>query len=73
MASISKKAKAEKASRKSRYDVEMEPARVKGLFKKHKTVAATALALGYPKGTGNNRTHAALVELGLVEARKGDK
>lgn len=67
------KAKAEKAPRKTKYKVDMEPARVKAMFKEHKTVSATALALGFKKGTGNNRTHAALVKLGLVEARKGEK
>jgi hypothetical protein len=63
----------EKASRKTKFKVDMDPARMKSVFKEHKTVSATALALGFPKGKGNNRTHAALVKLGLVEARKGDK
>ena len=62
-----------KAPRKSKYNVNMDPDRVKALYKEHKTVSATALALGFKKNTGNNRTHAALVELGLVDARKGDK
>jgi hypothetical protein len=67
------KAKAEKAPRKTKFKVDMDAARVKAAYKEHKTVSATALALGFPKGKGNNRTHAALVKLGLVDARKGDK
>lgn len=65
--------KSEKSARKAKYKVDMDPARVKAMFKEHKTVSATALALGFPKNTGNNKTHAALVALGLVDARKGEK
>jgi hypothetical protein len=67
------KAKAEKAPRKTKYKVNMDPERVKKLFRENKTVSATALALGYPKGTGNNRTYAALVKLSLIHKREGDK
>jgi len=63
----------EKAARKTKFKVDMNPDRVKAMFKHHKTVSATALALGFPKGKGNNRTHAALVKLGLLAARQGDK
>ena len=73
MTSTSKKAKAEKASRKSKFKVNMDPERVKKLFRENKTVSATALALGFPKGAGNNRTHAALVKLSLIDKREGGK
>ena len=74
MASTSKKAKAEKAQRKSKFTVDLSEARVRAAWKANdKNISATAMALGFPKGKGNNRTHAALVKLGLVEARKGDK
>jgi hypothetical protein len=63
----------EKALRKTKFKVDMDAARVKAMFKEHKTVSATALALGFPKGKGNNRTHAALCALGLVGPRKGAK
>ena len=70
---MAKQKKVEKAPRKGKYNVNLDPDRVKAAFKEHKTVSATAQALGFKKGTGNNRTHAALVKLGLVEPRQGDK
>lgn len=51
-----KKAAKPKAPRKHKFNVNLDPERVKRLFKEHKTVAATALALGFPKNAGQNRT-----------------
>jgi hypothetical protein len=72
MASKKAKKKAAKVSVKvgtttEKYsDVKFDPARIVALHKEGKNVSQIALAIGYPKGHGNNRTRRVLEQAGLL-------
>jgi hypothetical protein len=38
-----------------------------------KKISEIALALGFPKNSGQNRTHAALVKAGVAKSRESEK
>ena len=43
------------------------------LYKEGKSISDIAKAMGYPKGKGNNRTHAALMKAGVAKPRPSEK
>ena len=68
------KPEAEKAARVERIDgVKFNIDKAVSMYKSGKAVSEIAQAMGYPKGKGNNRTHAALVAAGAAKARPSEK
>lgn len=70
MAKKTKKAAASeiKVGTASKYKkLQFDPARIIALFKDGKNVSQIALACGYPKNTGHNRTRRVLVAAGLYK------
>lgn len=48
--------------------VKFDPARIVALHKEGKNISQIAIALGYPKNCGQNRTRRVLVAAGLLSA-----
>jgi hypothetical protein len=53
--------------------VKFDPKKVVALYRTGKSVAQIAHAMGYPKGSGNNRTRNVLIKAGLYKPAKRSK
>jgi hypothetical protein len=61
------------AERDAKRGITLDVDKAVKMYKDGKTISEIAQAMGFPKGSGNNRTHAALVKAGARKPRPAEK
>jgi len=61
------------AERDAKRGIKFDADRIAALYKQGKKISEIAQAVGFPKGQGNNRVHAALVKAGVRQPRPAEK
>jgi len=56
-----------------KHKVKFNAKRIVAMYKAGKNVSQIAQAVGYPKGTGNNRTRNVLIEAGVYKSARAPK
>lgn len=61
------------AKKAMKHKVKFDPVKIKVLYRAGKNVSQIALAIGYPKGTGNNRVRNVLIKSKVYKSAKAAK
>ena len=61
------------AARDAKHGIRFEIDKAVNLYKEGKKISEIALTLRFPKNSGQNRTHAALVKAGVAKPRESEK
>ncbi len=61
------------AERDAKRGIKLDVDKAVAMYKAGKTISEIAQAMGFPKGSGNNRTHAVLVQAGARKPRPSEK